>query len=111
MIGIGVFTKYRVGSSLSIVLVIFGLVLPVAASAQLRCDQLRQRIYQITSTEAAQAPDSLHTVLALTDRVRECKAEMPPEWEAWLLNNEVFALDRLQQYDRVFEEVSRTTPR
>ena len=78
MNGKGGLTRYKVGSTLSIVLLTLFCLKPGSTYAQQnRCDQTRQRIYQITSTEAAQLPDSLRTVLDLTAFVRECEGEIP----------------------------------
>ncbi len=72
------------------------------------CDQIRQRIFRITSTEAVQIPDSLRMILELTASVRGCEGDdRPAEREAWLLNNEVFALEGLEQYDGAFGIVDR----
>ena len=93
---------------MSIVLLTLFWLQPGSTYAQQnRCDQTRQRIYQITSTEAAQLPDSLRTILDLTAFVRECEGELPVEREVWLLTAEVFALERLQRYDEAFEIVDR----
>ena len=56
---IGERTRYSAGGTLSMLLLVLGAFFPSNASAQSRCDQTRQRIYQITSTEAAQVSDSL----------------------------------------------------
>ena len=79
------------------VLFLFSLFSPAVASAQV-CEEATQHIYRITETEARQVPDSLHAMLSLISFVRECKAEVSPELELWLLNNEVFALDKLERY-------------
>ena len=91
-------------------LLVLGAFFPVYADAQSSCHPIRQRMYQITSTQAAQVPDSLHMVLNLAVLFRECEPEVPVDIEVWLLNNEVFALEGLERYeeaqgliDRFFE--------
>ena len=79
------------------VLLIFCPVLASPASAQ-ECEGAKQRIYQITESEAQQDPDSLQTVLALTAFVRDCEDQISLELERWLLINEVLALDGLERY-------------
>ena len=107
MIEIGVSTRYRVSGTLSIALLFISSFLPVVASAQPLCNQIRQRIYQITSTEVAQVPDSLRVVLALTDSVRVCEGEVTAEREAWLMTAEVYAHDKLSQYAEAFTVVGQ----
>ena len=65
---------------------------------QPRCNQAKNRIYRILSTEAHRVPDSLQTILDLTTFVRACEDDIALELELWLLNNEVFALDGLERY-------------
>ncbi len=80
-------------------LLVLGAFFPSNANAQSRCDQTRQRIYQITSTEAARISDSLRMVLDLAVFSRECEGEVSVERETWLLTAEVFALEGLEQYE------------
>ncbi len=107
MIGSGERVRYRVGGILSTLLLILSLFLLCNAYAQTRCDQIRQRIYQITSTEAARIPDSLQTVLDLAVVARDCEQEMPVEREVWLLTAETFALDELRRYEEASNLVNR----
>ncbi len=65
---------------------------------QPNCDQATQRIYHITETEAQQVPDSLQALLDLAAFVRHCERDISLDLELWLLNNEVFALDRLKRH-------------
>ena len=64
-------------------------------------------MYQVTSTQAAQVSDSLHVVLDLATLFRHCELEIPVDIELWLLNNEVFAYEGLQQYDEADSLVTR----
>ena len=52
-------------------------------------------------------PDSLQTILDLVAFVRDGEGDVALELERWLLNNEVFALEGLQQYDGAFGIVDR----
>ncbi len=105
MIGIGLFKRYRVGSSLSTILLILSSLHVGSAYAQPRCEQAKERIYRITETQAQQVPDSLQTVLDLLAFVRGCEDEMPRVLELWLLNNEVFTLDKLERHDEAMASV------
>ena len=107
MIGTGERTRYRVGTTLSMVLLVLSSLLLSTAYAQTPCDQIRQRIYQITSTEAARIPDSLRTVLDLASLARDCEGQMPVAREVWLLTAETFALDELGQYEEATNLVNR----
>lgn len=93
--------QYSIASTVLIVLCGF---FPLLAQAQ-ECGQLRQRIYEITSTAGAQVPDSLHVVLDLAMVERECEPVMPVDREVWLLLAEVLALDGLERYDAAREKV------
>ena len=85
-------------------LFLLGMFFPAVASAQ-ACSEAKQHIYRITETEARLVPDSLQALLDLAAFVRECEDEVALELELWLLNNEVFALDRLGRYKMASEKV------
>ena len=90
-------------------LLAFGAFFPVYASAQAQspCHPLRQRMYRITTTESVQMADSLQMVLDLATLFRDCEEEVPVDVEVWLLNNEVFVLDKLEQYEKADTLVTR----
>ena len=71
------------------------------------CDEANNRIYQITESEAQQTPDSLRTLLDLAIFVRGCEGNVSLELELWLLNNEVFALDKLERHEEASARVGR----
>ena len=87
-------------------LFLFDLFFPAIASAQ-ACDEATRRIYHIAETQARQVVDSLQVMLDLAAFVRECEDEVSLELELWLLNNEVFALDRLGRYNVASEKVDQ----
>ena len=94
----GTCTRYNMGCTFAIVLLILGASFSAPASAQ-GCNPAKERIYQITETEAKQVPDSLQTLLDLVVFVRDCQDEISLDLELWLLINEVLALDGLQRYE------------
>lgn len=91
-------TRYGIGCTFAIVLLILSAPFPGRAHAQ-DCNPAKQRIHRISQTEARHRPDSLQTILDLASLVRDCEGEPSIELELWLLNNEVFALDRLERYE------------
>ena len=92
-------TRYGTARTFAIVLLLaLGVSLTRPAKAQ-DCNPAKQRIHRISQTEARHRPDSLQTILDLASLVRDCEGEPPVELELWLLNNEVFALDRLERYE------------
>jgi len=110
MIKSGERKRYSVGSTFAnafMLWLILCLFRPSNVNAQHTCDEAKQRIYRITTTEERQVPDSLQTVLDLATFVRECEDEVSQELELWLLNNEVFALDKLERYGEVAGLVDR----
>ena len=80
-----------------------------SAQSQSPCHPLRERMYGITSTQAAQVSDSLHVVLDLAASFRDCEQKIPVDIELWLLTAEVLAHDGLQQYDEADSLVTRFT--
>ena len=107
MIRTGISTRYNVGRTLSTILLIL-CWLPVGnAYAQPYCEQAKERIYRITETQAQQVPDSLQTVLDLIVFIRDCERDMSRALELWLLNNEVFTLDKLERYEEAMASVDR----
>ena len=107
MIEIGVSLRYRLGSILSTALLILSWFYAGSAYAQPRCEQAKERIYRIIETQARQVPDSLQTALNLIAFVRDCESDMSSELDFWLLNNEVFTLDKLERYEEAKASVGR----
>jgi len=95
--------------SKAVALMVLLILCPVLASraGTQQCEGAKQRIYQITESEALQDPDSLQTVLALTAFVRDCEDEVSLDLERWLLINEVFSLDGLERYEEASDLVDR----
>lgn len=91
-------TRYSMGRTFAIVLLILGASFSDPAIAQ-DCHPAKQRIYRITETEARQVPDSLQTLLDLVAFVRDCENEISLDLELWLLINEVLAFDGLERYE------------
>lgn len=106
MIETGGLTQYSLGCTLSMVLLTLGLFLPSSVRAQ-DCGPAKQRIYQITETDAQHNPDSLQTLLNLAVFVRDCEVDVSQELELWLLTNETFALVGLERYEDASELVDR----
>ena len=80
--------------------------MPVSAQAQRACDEAIQHIYRIAETPARQIPDSLQTLLDLATFFRDCEDDVSVELDLWLLNNEVFALDKLGRYEEASTKVA-----
>jgi len=100
--------QYSVGGTYAnavVLLLILCLFRPGNVNAQHTCDEAKQRIYRITTTEDRQVPDSLQTLLDLAAFVRDCQNGELLELELWLLNNEVFALDELGRYEEASAKV------
>jgi len=99
--------QYSIGSTFATVLLLLCSFMPGSAQAQRTCDEAQQRIFLITETGGAHVPDSLQTLLDLAAFFRECKDEVTLELELWILNNEVFALDKLRRYEEASGKVDR----
>ena len=95
MIDKGGLRQYSIGSTFATALLLLCSFMPGSAQAQRACDDAQQRIYLITETGDVHVSDSLQTLLDLAAFFRECKDEVTLELELWILNNEVFALDKL----------------
>ncbi len=80
--------------------------MPDSAQAQRACDEAIQHIYRIAETPARQIPDSLQTLLDLAAFFQDCEDDVSMELELWLLNNEVFALDKLGRYEEALTKVA-----
>ena len=85
-------------------MLVWGVFFPVSSHSQ-DCGPAKQRIYRMS--EAQRVPDSLRTMLDLIAFVRACETQPSIELQNWLLNNEVFVLDRLEQYERADTLVTR----
>ena len=81
--------------------------MPDSAQAQRACDEAIQHIHRIAETPARQIPDSLQTLLNLSAFFRDCEDDISMELELWILNNEVFALDKLGRYEEASGKVDR----
>ena len=103
--------QYSVGGTYAnavMLLLILCLFRPGDVNAQHACDEVKQRIFRITTTQESQVSDSLQTLLDLVAFVRDCQDGVSVELELWLLNNEVFALNELGRHEEAFAEVDRT---
>ena len=98
--------RYSAQSTLATVLLLLGTFFPTVVSAQ-ECGPAKQRIYQITESEAQQNPDSLQAVLDLIAFVRDCEENVSLDLDLWLLINEVFSLNGLERYEEASDLVDR----
>jgi len=98
--------QYSTGHVKLAVLLVLSALFPSIASSQ-SCGEAKNRIYQITESKAQQTHDSLRTLLDMAIFVRGCEGDISLELELWLLNNEVFALDKLAQHDEARARVDR----
>lgn len=90
--------SFQYSTACTLLMVLLGFF-PILSYGQ-ECGELRQRIYQITSTIAAQIPDSLYVVLDIAKTARACEPVVSTEQEVWLLLAEVLALDGLEHYGK-----------
>jgi len=106
MIEKGGLRQYSTGSTFATALLLLCSFMPDSAQAQRACDEAIQHIYRIAETPARQVPDSLQTLLDLAAFFRDCEDDVSMKLELWLLNNEVFALDKLGRYEEASTKVA-----